>query len=261
MLDAQALKDITDIIEGAHENARPIAKITDKYAQFSIANGYQVQDELLRRWQDQGREFFGYKAGLTSRAKMAEMGANAPCFGRIMRDSCDPEGSFIPTQGLIHPSVEAGIAFVFKDDLAGPNLSIDRIYAATDYVQATLEIIDSRFADTNADLPSLVADHCSAARVVLGGRVRRPEELDLTALGVVLDINGEAKDFAASGAVLGHPAHVVQHLVSWLHSRGEVLKAGTVVLTGAMTAAHAVRAGYSVCARFQDLGTISMRVS
>ena len=261
MLDEATIRAITDVVDAAQTNATEIPMLTIDHPDLSLDDGYAVQDELLRRWLARGREFYGFKAGLTSRAKMVQMGVDVPCFGLMMRDTCDPEGGTVPTSGLIHPRVEAEIAFVMKDDLAGPEVSIEQVYAATDYVQPAIEIIDSRFKNFKFDLASVVADNCSSARVVLGGRPRRPEELDLGALGVVLEINGEALAYAASGAVLGHPAHVIQLLVKWLHGRGQLLKAGTVVLAGAVTEAHYIHPGDAVCARFQDLGTINVKVS
>jgi 2-oxo-3-hexenedioate decarboxylase len=261
MLDAAQISAITDVVEEARANAHTIPKITDDYPGMTIADGYAVQAELRRRWEAQGREFYGYKAGLTSRAKMVQMNVDVPAFGMMMRDTCDPDGGVVPTTDLIHPRVEAEIAFVMKDDLAGPLVSAEQIYAATDYVQPAIEIIDSRFERFKFDLESVVADNCSSARVVLGGRPRRPTELDLATLGVVLEINGNPQAYAASGAVLGHPVHVIQMLVGLLHSRGEVLKAGTVVLTGAVTEAFPIQPGDNVCARFQELGTINVKVN
>lgn len=261
MLDASQIGAITDVVDEAQSNAHTMPKITDAYPGMTIADGYGVQAELLRRWQARGRQFYGYKAGLTSRAKMVQMGVDVPAFGLMMRDTCDPDGGEILTKGLIHPRVEAEIAFVMKDDLAGPEVSIAQIYAATDYVQPAIEIIDSRFEKFKFDLESVVADNCSSARVVLGGRPRRPAELDLATLGVVLEINGDPQAFAASGAVLGHPAHVIQMLVSLLHGRGEVLRAGTVVLTGAVTEAFPIESGDNVCARFQEMGSINIKVN
>ncbi|MFA7585142.1 MAG: fumarylacetoacetate hydrolase family protein [Novosphingobium sp.] len=261
MLDRNVIEKIADIVDEAQSSARAIAKITDAYPTMTVDDGYGVQDVLLRRWLERGREFYGYKAGLTSRAKMVQMGVDVPAFGLMMRDTCDPDGGTIPTAGLIHPRVEAEIAFVMSRDLAGPEVSIEEIYDATDYVQPAIEIIDSRFENFRFDLPSVVADNCSSARLVMGGRPRRPREVDLATLGCVLEINGDPVDFAASGAILGHPAHVIQLLVSWLHGRGQVLKAGTVVLAGAMTAAHAIKPGDAICARFQDMGSINVKVS
>lgn len=261
MLDQFQIAAITDLIDTAQSQARTIAKITDAYPGMTIDDGYAVQDELLRRWQAKGREFYGYKAGLTSRAKMVQMGVEVPCFGLMMRDTCDPEGGEVRTSALIHPRVEAEIAFVMSRDLSGPEVTVEQVYDATDYVQPAIEIIDSRFENFKFDLPSVVADNCSSARLVMGGRPRRPRELDLASLGTVLEINGNPVDFAASGAVLGHPATVIQLLVSWLHTRGQILKAGTVVLAGAMTAAHPIRPGDTICARYQDMGSINVRVS
>lgn len=261
MLDAATISSVADVVDAAQANATPIAKITDAHPDMTIDDGYAVMDELLRRWTARGREFYGFKAGLTSRAKMVQMGVDVPCFGLMMRDTCDQDGGVVPTAGLIHPRVEAEIAFVMKDDLAGPDVSVEEIYAATDYIQPAIEIIDSRFINFKFDLPSVVADNCSSARLVMGGRPRRPEDVDLAALGVVLEINGEPLAYAASGAVLGHPANVIQLLVRWLHGRGEILKAGTVVLAGAVTEAHFIKPGDAICARFQDMGTINVKVS
>ena len=261
MLDAAEIGTIADIVDAAQTQGRAIPMLTHDYPGLTLDDGYAVMDELLRRWTARGREFYGWKAGLTSRAKMVQMGVDVPCFGPMMRDTCDADGGVVPTERLIHPRVEAEIAFVMKHDLAGPEVTREEIYAATDYVQPAIEIIDSRFENFKFDLPSVVADNCSSARLVMGGRARRPEELDLGALGVVLEINGEPLAYAASGAVLGHPANVIQLLVRWLHGRGEVLRAGTVVLAGAVTEAHYIHPGDTICARFQDMGTINVKVS
>jgi 2-oxo-3-hexenedioate decarboxylase len=260
MLDPAAINAIADRLDAAQSRGNAVPMLTTDYPAMTIEDGYAVQELLLNRWQGRGREFFGFKSALTSKARKDQMGVDAPCFGLIMRDSVDPEGGVVSIDKLIAPRVEVDIAFVMKEDLAGPHMTLDQVYAATDYVQPALEITDSRFGKLGFDAASLVADNCSSARLVMGGRPRRPEELDLTALGVVLEINGEPIAFAASGAVLGHPAHVIQRLVSWLHGRGKMLRAGTVVLTGTVTDAHALQSGDAICARFQDMGTINVTI-
>ncbi|MDE2618937.1 MAG: fumarylacetoacetate hydrolase family protein [Sphingomonadales bacterium] len=260
MLEPGALALIADMVDHAQTHAHTMPKITDAHPGMTIDDGYDVQDELLRRWELRGRRLYGYKAGLTSRAKMAQMGVDVPSFGLLMRDTCDPDGGVVSTAGLIHPRVEAEIAFVTAADLAGPDLSPDDILAATAAIAPAIEIIDSRFERFKFDLPSVVADNGSSARLVIGGRARRPATVDLGALGVVLEINGEPLSFASSGAVLGHPVTVMQMLVGWLHGRGRILPAGSVVLTGAVTEAFPIKPGDAICARFQDLGSINVRV-
>ncbi|APL94505.1 4-oxalocrotonate decarboxylase [Sphingobium indicum] len=260
MLDAAAIAELADRVDGAQSNRRTIAKLTDDYPGMTVDDGYAVQDECLRRWQARGRALIGYKAGLTSRAKMIQMGVDVPSFGLLMRDTCDAEGGAVPTAGLIHPRVEGEIAYVMARDLSGPDVSIDQVHAATDFIQPAIEILDSRFEKFRFDLPSVVADNGSSARFVMGGRMRRPGDVDPATIGIVLEINGEAAALACSGAVLGHPARAVQMLVAWLHERGRILPAGSVVLTGAATEAMPIDKGDIVCARFQEMGSINVRI-
>lgn len=259
MLDAAIIEAITDIVEDAQAAPHTIAKLTDAHPAMTIDDGYAVQDALLARWQAKGRTLIGLKAGLTSKAKMDQMGVREPSFGMLMGDTLDADGGVIPTDRLIHPRVESEIAFVMKDALSGPYVTVDQVMSATDFVQPAIEILDSRFEKFKFDLESVVADNGSSARFVLGGRPRRPHDVDLRTIGMVLEKNGEIVGVASSGAVLGHPAHSVQMLVAWLHGRGRALPAGSIVLTGGATEAIAVASGDAVVARFQDMGSISVR--
>lgn len=259
MLEQSAILAIADIVDDAQTNARTVSKFTDAHPGMTIDDGYAVQDELLIRWQARGRRLAGLKAGLTSKAKMEQMGVHVPSFGMLMADTCYPESSVIPMAGLIHPRVEAEIAFVTREELSGSGLTIDDVLRATDYVQPALEIIDSRFEKFKFDLESVVADNGSSARFVMGGRPRRPEELDLSTIGIVMEKNGEPVAMTSSAAVLGHPATAVSMLVEWLASRARALPAGSIVLSGGATEAIPVASGDQVLARFQDMGTIGVR--
>jgi 2-oxo-3-hexenedioate decarboxylase len=126
-------------------------------------------------------------------------------------------------------------------------------------VLPAVEIIDSRFSGFKFDLSSVVADNGSSARFVAGGRARYAEDLDLRTLGVVLEKNGEMVAMGASGAVLGHPAQAIAMLVNILADMGEFLPAGSFVMSGGITEAIPVKAGDNIVARFQELGSVSMR--
>jgi 2-oxo-3-hexenedioate decarboxylase len=126
-------------------------------------------------------------------------------------------------------------------------------------VLPAVEVIDSRYENFRFDLKSVIADNTSSARFVTGGRHRSAAGLDLKNLGVVLEKNGEIVATASGAAVLGHPAASVAMLVNMLGTRGKSIPAGTLILTGGVTEAIAVAAGDSVTARFQHLGSVSMR--
>lgn len=246
-------------IEGAQTRAYAIPKLTDEYPQMTIGDGYAVQLELRKRFLAAGHKQVGWKAGLTSKAKMIQMGVSVPSIGFLTDRMARPESSAIKTSDLVHPRVECEVAFVMKKTLRGPNCTLQDVMDATDYVLPAVEIIDSRFSGFKFDLESVVADNGSSARFVGGGRARYVEDIDLRTLGVVMEKNGEIVTMGASAAVLGHPAEAIAMLVNILAELGEELPAGSFVMSGGITEAVAVKPGDSIVARFQDLGSVSMR--
>ncbi|HEX2785843.1 MAG TPA: 2-oxo-3-hexenedioate decarboxylase [Ilumatobacteraceae bacterium] len=257
-LSAAVIADLADVVDNAQRDAAEIVKLTDAQPAMDVADGYAVQTELCRRWQAAGRRLTGYKGGLTSKAKMVQMGLDTPVFGVLMGDTCVPDGGVVDMTQLIHPRVEAEIAFVTSTELSG-DVSIDEVLAATEFVLPAIEVIDSRFKDFKFDVQSVIADNTSAARYVVGGSPRRPDGLDLRLLGVVMEQNGELVGTAAGAAVMGHPAASVVALVKWLADSGQALPAGSLVMTGGVTEAVAVHAGDHVTARVQHLGTVGVR--
>jgi 2-oxo-3-hexenedioate decarboxylase len=132
--------------------------------------------------------------------------------------------------------------------------------AATAFLLPAIELIDSRYRDFKFDLPSVIADNTSASRYVVGSRPISAANVDLETLGVVLEKNGAVMEVGAGAAVLGNPATAVAMLVNMLHARGQTLPAGSLVLSGAITAAIPVAAGDSVLLRADGLGTVGFRL-
>ena len=258
-LDRQTIELLALHVEAAELNARDITKITDDYPQMDWDDAYAIQDEIRRRKEARGNRTVGLKAGLTSFAKMKQMGVDTPCFGFVSDYMARPDGGEIRMSELIHPKVEAEICIVTKAPLKGPGCHVGTVMAAIDFVLPAVEIIDSRYRDFKFDLKSVIADNTSASRFVIGGRSRNVEELDLRTLGVVLEKNGQIVSMAAGAAVLGHPAAAVAMMANHLGARGQEIPAGTFIMTGGVTEAIAVQAGDSVNVRFQDLGSVSMR--
>lgn len=258
MLDAAAIAAITARVMHAQDTACTTTKLTDDYPAMDIADAYDIQDELRRRWIARGDRCVGLKAGLTSKAKMMQMGVDVPSFGMLMASFARAENSAINIAELVHPRIEAEIAFVTRAELAGA-VTVDEVIAATDYVIPAVEVIDSRYEKFKFDLVSVIADNGSSARYVTGGRPRDPREMDLRTIGVVIEKNGEIVALGASAAVLNQPAEAVVMLVEHLAARGATLPAGSFVMTGGITEAIAVQAGDNIIARFQDMGSVSFR--
>ena len=258
-LDAATIAALAEHLEACQLQARDTPKITDEYPQMNWDDAYAIQDAILGRKLARGLRVAGLKAGLTSHAKMKQMGVTTPVFGFMTDDYALPDGAECKVSELIHPKVEPEIAFVTKRPLKGPGCHIGAVLAATDFVLPGIEVIDSRYRDFKFDLKSVVADNTSAARFVVGGRALPADELDLRTLGIVLEKNGEPAAFGAGAAVLGHPAAAIAMLANHLGARDQVIPAGTLILSGGITEAVAVQAGDAVTLRVQGLGSVGLR--
>lgn len=258
-LDQVTIARLAEHLENAELQAFDVVKITDEHPEMDWDDAYAIQAEILRRKLARGNRVVGLKAGLTSHAKMKQMGVDTPCFGFLVDTFSVADGGEIKVGELIHPKVEPEIAFVLKRALKGPGCHIGAVLAATDFVMPGIEIIDSRYRDFKFDLKSVIADNCSSSRFVLGGQAVPVDELDLRTLGVVMEKNGEIVGIGAGAAVLGHPAAAIAMLANHLGARGEEIPAGTMILSGGVTEAVAVKAGDNVNLRIQSLGSTSVR--
>ena len=258
-LEKVIIEKLAKHCEDAELNAKEITKITDDYPEMTYEDAYDIQWTVRKAKEARGTKIVGMKMGLTSQAKMKQMGVDNPCYGYLADYFAYGDGAEIKIDELIHPKVEAEIAFVLKDDLSGPGCHIGDVLAATDFVMPAVEIIDSRYKDFKFDLKSVIADNSSSSRYVTGGRMKDIKDLDLKTLGVVMEINGEIVQLGAGAAVLGHPATSIAMLANMMGERGETLKAGSYILSGAITAAMSVKKGDNVTVKFQDLGTLSMK--
>ena len=257
-LSAQVLNKLAEVVLHAQDHAHTIPKVTLEHPKMSIEDGYAVQHELRRRRILRGERLIGLKGGLTSKAKMDQMGVHSPSFGFLTNIMASPENAAITFSSMIHPRVEAEIAFVTNRELGGPDCTIDEVLDATEVVIPAVEVIDSRFENFKLDLISAIADNASSCRYVTGGRPRGPRDMDLRTVGVVIEKNGVIQALGAGAAVLNHPANSIVMLVQHLAKYRETLPAGSFVMTGGITEAIPVQAGDSVIARFQDMGSVSL---
>ena len=249
-LDSSTIERLAKLLDVCQLEARDTLKVTDEHPEMDWADAYAIQDAGRRRKLARGLKVIGLKAGLTSYAKMKQMGVDSPVFGYLADDTAVPDGGVCQVSELIHPKVEPEIAFVTRSELKGPGCHIGAVLAATDFVMPGIEVIDSRYRDFKFDLKSVIA---------VGGACVAPSEVDLRTTGIVLEKNGEIVALGAGAAVLGHPAAAIAMLVNKLAESGEALPAGTLVLSGGITEAVAVGAGDHITLRVQGMGSVSIR--
>ncbi|SRR5712691_325189 len=250
---------MTDVSELAARLAKAvadrtaIAPLSDEIPGLDAATGYAVQAVA----REQAGQLAGWKLGVTSRAKQAQVGVREPVRGFLASANALDLGEPLVTGQLIQPRAEPEIAFIMGRDLSGQAVTAADVLEATSGVATGIEILDSRYLDYRFTLPDVIADNTSAGRFVIGAPVP-PAGIDLRLAGVVLERNGEVVATAAGAAALGHPAAAVAWLVRSLAAEGEGLLAGQVVISGGLTAAIGVTAGDVIVASVDRLGVVEL---
>ncbi len=260
-LDQGTIEKIAEHCENAELNCEEIIKLTDDYPEMNFADATAVQWQMRRNKEARGTRIVGMKMGLTSWAKMNQMGVTQPCYGFLCDYFSYADGAAIPFSDFIHPKVEAEVAFVTNKDLKGRGISVDEVMAATEFVVPALEIIDSRYKDFKFDLTSVMADNSSSRGFVIGSKAAAPDACDWSTLGVVMEKNGKVVELGAGAAVLDHPAASVAMLAEMLADIDEFIPAGTFVMTGGITAAVLAEPGDSFNVRYQNLGNVTLSFS
>lgn len=224
---------------------------------LSIDEAYAVQTRSLRGREARGERQVGVKLGFTSRAKMAQMGIDDVIVGFLTDAHHVGDGGDLSLAGLIHPRVEPEVAFRLARDVDTSDPA-DDLLSAVDAVAPALEIIDSRYRDFRFSLPAVIADNTSAARFAVGPWAPLPA--DLGDLDVVLEIDGTAAASGSTSAILGHPLEALRELRQMAERYGHRLRAGSVILAGAATAAVPMPTTGVVTARVAGLGEVGVRV-
>lgn len=220
-----------------------IAPMRDGLEPTDVAGAYAVQEINTRFWEAQGRRIVGRKAGLTAKAVQAQLGVDQPDFGVLFEDMRVADGGRLDPALCLQPKAEAEIAFVLGADLPSVETSPEQVAAAVATVHAAIEIVDSRIADWKITFADTVADNGSSAFFVLADEGKPLAGLDIWTAGMVMQINGETVSLGVGAAALGHPLNAAAWLARTLAERGEPLKAGDVLLAGALGPMVAINPG------------------
>ncbi|MEX2547959.1 MAG: fumarylacetoacetate hydrolase family protein [Chloroflexota bacterium] len=258
-LPHETLSKIADELAAAERDRMQIQPISSRHPAFDVAAAYIVQTTNIERRIAAGAALVGQKVGLTNRAMQAQLGVNEPDFGRLLDDMQVPAGAEVSLSDFIQPRIEPEIAFILRRDVVGPRAMRADVLSATEAVAPALEIIDSRIADWRITLVDTVADNASSARVVIGAP-RSVRDLELIAMEGRLERDGEVVGAGRGADVLGDPAAAVAWLVNKLAEFGQSLKAGEVVISGALCASVPLGSGAAFKAELDGVGSVTVRV-
>lgn len=223
--------------------------------------GYAIQQINTDLDVAAGRRVSGRKIGVTSKAVQEQIGVDQPDFGTLFVDMEFGDGVELPAERLLQPRAEAEVALVLEHDLDNGEHSFADIIRATAFALPSIEVVDSRIAGWDIRILDTIADNASCGLYVLGGRPVRLNDVDLHRIPMSMTIDGSEVSTGVGSACLGHPLHAARWLADTMCVRGTPLRAGDVVMTGALGPMQPISPGQTITASFGDLGTVTTHVS
>lgn len=258
-MDKAQILQLGDELYEALAGGKTVSPLTSRGFDITIEDAYHIQQQMISRRLEKGEKIIGKKIGVTSKAVMNMLGVHQPDFGYLLDGMVYNEGESIDMSTLIQPKAEGEIAFLLKKDLQGPGVTAADVLAATEGVMACFEIVDSRITDWKIKIQDTVADNASCGVFVLGDQLVDISKVDLALCGMVLEKNGEIVITGAGAATMGHPVNAMVWLANTLGKLGIALKAGDIVLSGAMGAMVPVGRGDNLRVSIGGIGGCSVR--
>jgi len=258
-----------EMLVAARATGEPCPPVRGLLPDGDVDAAYAVQSAWVADQIAAGARVVGRKIGLTNPAVQAQFGVDRPDFGVLFESMACAPGTPIDSARTLQPKIEAEIAFVLAEDLTGAMIGPAEVAAATAYVVAALEIVDSRIAGWDIGIVDTVADNGSSGLFVLGDRRQGLGRLDLAECAMTLrrvaagsggeggSGDGEVVSTGTGASILGHPLAAVAWLAAAVRDHGSPLRAGEVVLSGSLGPMVAVAPGDAFQADISGVGQVS----
>ncbi|WP_457203249.1 2-keto-4-pentenoate hydratase [Nocardioides sp. HB32] len=222
----------------AQATRMPCAPVRDLIGTDDLDAAYAVQQGLVQARIAGGARVVGRKIGATSEAVQTQLGVDQPDFGYLLDDMDvsprDGRSGPISMRTLLQPRVEAEVAFVLARDIDDEGITLDVVRDAVDVALPALEIVDSRIADWRIGFTDTVADNASSGLFVVGADGQKLDDLEPRDVTMSLTINGEERSAGTGAACLGDPLEALRWLAVQAQRFGDPLRAGHLILSGAL---------------------------
>ena len=262
-LSAAQLEELSSRLLAAESEHVGISPISTELEAGDVDVAYAIQSATIGVWLAAGRSIVGRKIGLTNQRVQQQLGVDQPDFGALFADMRCESGELVPFRRVLQPRIEAEMAFVLATDLTNPDPSPDEVAAGVGWVQPALEIVGSRIKDWQITIVDTIADNASSGAFVIGSTRSAISAVELTAASMTMSrtsVNGETETVSTGmGAdCLGSPLLAASWLAAEMVRRGTPLRAGDIVLTGALGPMVAVAPGDSFSASIDGLGEVQI---
>jgi len=252
----KAVEAAAQAIRKAWDTGTACPPVRDSLPANDVDAAYAVQKINTGKWLDEGRRLTGRKIGLTAKAVQKQLGVDQPDYGMLFADMCYVDGEEMPASRLMQPRVEAEVALVLEKDLTQSQLTLPDMIAATAYALPAIEVVGSRIAKWDIKIVDTIADNASSGLFVLGTKPVKLDQIDLRMCGMVMENKGDQVSIGAGVACLGNPLTAALWLARKMVDVGMPLRAGDVIMTGALGPMAPVVPGDVLEARISGLGSV-----
>lgn len=259
-VEQHTIDDAADRLADAAKTATPCAPVRDLIGREDIDAAYRIQSRNIDALLRSGRTVVGRKIGLTSPAVQKQMGVDRPDFGVLLDDFDVSRDAEVDSGRLLQPRIEAEIAFVLSSDIDEP-ITAENAPSFVDQVFASFEIVDSRVAGWDISLADTVADNASSGLYVLGDSISRGAAPDLTEVTMTMTADGVQVSSGKGSDCLGSPWEALAWLANTSLSYGSPLRAGEVILSGALGPMVPVTPGSTYAASISGIGSVTATFS
>lgn len=261
MSSDKSISDLAAALKAAEEERHPCPPIRDYIAQGDVDAAYAVQTINTDLELAKGRRPVGRKIGLTSKVVQQQLGVDQPDYGMLYGDMAYGDGETLPISRLLQPKVEGEIALVMAQDLTVEAPTLADLISSVAYALPALEIVDSRIANWDISLVDTIADNASSGLFALGSSPKMLTDISLREVQMTLKQNGEVASQGSGVDCLGGPLNAALWLARKMVEVGRPLKAGDIVMTGALGPMLTVSPGDSFEMSLTGLGTMAISFS
>ena len=253
------LEQVAEQLWNAEKIKKTIAPIRNIIGELDINKAYKIQQINVNRRVEGGEQIIGKKIGLTSFAVQQQLGVDQPDYGMLFNSIKVEDGGEISYYDLLQPKAEAEIAFILGKDLTN-DITIDSLKDAIDYASPSIEIVGSRVENWDIRITDTIADNASASHFVLGKSKIKLSDLDLVNCKMEMLKNGELSSEGTGKACMDNPLNAALWLAKVMAEKGTPLKAGEVLLSGALGPMVPIEQGDYFLARIEGLGEVSVKI-